>query len=150
MANIEVLAHGCAIELPSGAKQTYPVGWSGDVDDVVAATWCGDGRARYVAGTVAGLNEAQTAVLAAVADNILFEQHITQLQAALAEMSDAEIRDLAKQSGMKVTKKTTRDAMIAAIIAAETGVEADADSVAADDAAPVATEVIAADPGEAA
>lgn len=61
------------IELPSGAVQTYPAGWTGPVDDVIAMHWIGEGAADPLSPGAVVFSNAQAAVLAAAADQILIE-----------------------------------------------------------------------------
>lgn len=47
---IKVIAEGCFRMLPSGAKQEFPVNWTGDLDDGTALRFIGEGRAEAIGG----------------------------------------------------------------------------------------------------
>lgn len=141
---IEMLADR-EIKLPSGAKQVFKAGWSGDAPDADAARWVGEGAARRVASAPAAavaLTPRQTAILARAADQIDAMQNGAAAavpasddgetgeagepgddgddgeEVDLTTKSLPELRDLATRLGVKWTPKTSRDTLISKIVAA--------------------------------
>jgi hypothetical protein len=75
---IKVIAEGCFRMLPSGAKQEFPVNWTGDLDEGTALRFIGEGRAEAIGGEAA-----------------LTPNHIEFLRA----FADASMAHIAGQSG---------------------------------------------------
>lgn len=67
-----ILKPGCKRKLPSGAEQSYPVAWSGDVPHEAAAGWIAEGKAERLAGaSFSGLTAEETQVLKVAAQHAL-------------------------------------------------------------------------------
>jgi len=116
--------------LPSGAVQKFPAGWSGLAPAAAAAKWIAEGAARAIVGepVQGALTPRQQAVLARAADEI---DRLNQQTAGAADgvpldgseevdltkLSDEQLRAIATQLGIKLTRKLAkRDALIAAIV----------------------------------
>lgn len=69
---IKILADGCERRLPSGATQTYPIGWAGDVSEEAALRWIGEGKAEAIGGEAA-LSPSQLEFLKAFAEHAMAE-----------------------------------------------------------------------------
>lgn len=142
--DVTILKPGCTIPLASGAEESYPVKWSGNVPDHYGETWIAEGKAERVAGAQAfpGFTEDEAFVLKAAA-----QQAIAVANAAaegltvdpetgevvdaentgeaarkqspaevLASMTFEEIKALAEQNGIK-TNRVGRAKLEAALLA---------------------------------
>lgn len=91
--------------LPSGAEQSYPIGWTGRVQDAIGAAWVEHGLARDVSpAAVPTLTPEQTLALKAAADQILAET--AALAKAEAEKAAAELA--AKAEADKAAAKAAK------------------------------------------
>jgi hypothetical protein len=85
-----LLREARAVTLPSGARQTYPAGWTGDAPEAAARAWIDEGVAVRLGPSpvaAAALTPKQTAILAAAANEIEKAQ-IAATAAATAPVSD--------------------------------------------------------------
>lgn len=109
------------VTLPSGATQTFPAGWSGDVPDLEARQWVEEGAAERLspaAPVAAPFTPRQAAILAGAADEI---ERQAQAQNApdltvdpdeqggeidLNAMTDEQLDHVGEQLGIKRGRKS--------------------------------------------
>lgn len=118
---MDILLHEArTVVLPSGARQTYPAGWTGDAPDAAAREWIGEGVAvRLGPSPVAAgaLTPKQTAILAAAANEIEKAQ-VAATAAATAPASDGTSEGAPDDDGMgEVDLEAMSDEQLAAIAA---------------------------------
>jgi len=103
---------GAEVVLTSGARQMFPIGWTGVVEDQVGAVWVEAGVASDITPEVdgEGFTPRQVAVLKGLADQIATAHdgaHGTTFEVDLDDMTVPELKDIAAQleidgaSGMK-------------------------------------------------
>lgn len=121
---MDILLHEArTVMLPSGARQTYPAGWTGNAPDDAAREWIGEGVAvRLGPSPVAAgaLTPKQTAILAAAANEIEKAQI-----AATAAATAAATSPISDGTGEGVTDEVDLEAMSdeqLAAIAADLGI----------------------------
>jgi hypothetical protein len=121
----------CKRKMASGAEQTYPEGWSGDVPDADAKRFIAEGRAHALAGGASSeLTAEETAVLKAAAQQALAatlaggqsggetvdpetgeisDEGSQDPADVLASMTRKELDALAKQNNVKYTARKRAD-----------------------------------------
>lgn len=117
------------VTLPSGAIQTFPVGWSGEAPDLEARQWIEDGAAERLspaAPVAAPFTPRQAAILAGAADEIdrqAQQQQVSELtvdpdeqggEIDLNAMTDEQLEHVGEQLGIKRGRKS-RERFIEAI-----------------------------------
>ena len=96
---MEVLIQDVGAErvMPSGARQMYPVGWQGAVEDHVGAVWVENNLAVDItpeAGEM-GFTPRQTGVLREIADHALATHDSQTVDVDFRDMTVADLRELA-------------------------------------------------------
>jgi len=139
------------VPLASGAKQTFPAGWSGNVPNEIGAQWVAEGAAVPVLGASAqSFTPEQHAILALVADETLRMAEQQTLQGTdggaatggpeqpaadeggelqLADLTKAELLGLAE--GIDGAARMNKADLIAAIEARQAAVESETEQPAA-------------------
>lgn len=90
---VRILKAGAKRKLASGAEQSYPVGWTGQVPDDVALVWAQARIADVVVVQGSQFTELQAAVLGAAADEII-AAHMAAAQQPVAESDPGEPADV--------------------------------------------------------
>jgi hypothetical protein len=121
---VVIIAAGAEVDLPSGAVQSYPVGWKGVVPDHIGQVWVEAALAHDVTPTVdaAGFTPRQASTLREFADNVAAAQDagdtttITEpVVLEFAKLPVAELRELAELIGVEGAAKMRKAALVAAL-----------------------------------
>lgn len=140
---VRILKPGCTRTLPSGAEQSYPVNWSGDVPDANARKWIAEGKAVSVGAQVRITSEdvvddeSKEAFDPATGEITGPEKHegagegeegsegeeafdpetgeILETEKQLEEFTVVELRAMAKERGIRNTSRMREAELIAAI-----------------------------------
>jgi hypothetical protein len=86
---IRVIAEGCERKLPSGATQSFPIGWNGEVADETALRWVAEHKAELIGGE-ASLSPDHLAFLRAFAEHAMAEISAQAAQAGNDQAAEGD------------------------------------------------------------
>ena len=121
---VVVIADGAEADLPSGAVQTWPIGWQGTVPDHIGQVWVDAGRARDVTPPVnaAGFTPRQAETLRTIADNVNAahdaDGSTTTTEPVVLEYAKlpvAELREIAELIGVEGFAQMRKAELVAAL-----------------------------------
>lgn len=116
-----IINEGALKIMISGARQLYPVGWRGVVEDHVGAVWVAEGLAEDITPDVGdhGFTARETQVLRGIANEVLAAHDAQVVDVDFSNMDLAELRELAAMVPIAGAERMTKARLIKSLNAAQ-------------------------------
>ena len=114
------MLNSCEVRLRSGATQTFPKDWIGEVSDEIAANWIDAGDAEPAVVDSDEFTAGEKRILKRAAQQIADTQNrgSESQEVDLDGLNDDELRGVAEQYQVKTTHNMKRETIITKILAA--------------------------------